>query len=412
MKSGQMSVKTFLVVFIFFLMAGAITKAVAENEITMPPVGDYVLRFTTTDTKEKEYYGMAAGEETIAIAPNAYTSARTAAQYFEGFNSVQIKIIVFENEIKLANRVDYWAAMEGVLPLKFHEIGYNEALGRETFFQKLSFTKGFVDGEYTDVSFKNPTRIMYIALYDDRVILEVEFQKEDEELTEADITQVNEFVKTISVTYEDIFDTEADTYVYSTPTLMIHLSPGKFTQTSAELLVPKNWIVEETALIEATTSLSQPVGMIILDIAPYEEPTPGIALEKLYISIEGLLDGKLKTATYKEKGAQVLARIIPSPQKLSSKDVSDQMEEFMFGAHCLSDYAGSANSKGVKSTTYEGLNDEGLPVKVLHLSAGGYYLACNYIYSASPERFDQNLDMVMGILEGLRVEFLGPPLKR
>lgn len=106
------------------------------------------------------------------------------------------------------------------------------------------------------------------------------------------------------------------------------------------------------------------------------------------------------------------AQIIQSPQEHSSKDVSDEMVDLMFGGHCLSAYKGSANSGGVMATIYEGRNDEGLPIKVLHLSAGGFYLACNYIYSASPERFEQNVDMVMDFLKDLGVIFLGPPLKR
>lgn len=410
MKYWPISLRALLVIFTFFLMPGAILQISAQTQITMPPVGDYVLRFTTTDTGKKEYYSISAGEETIAINPNPYTSATVSGQIMEEYKSIRIKIIVYDNQLALANRASFWAVMDGVLPLKFHETGYNDALGRETFFQYLSFTKGFVDGKYTDVSFKNPTGLMYVALYDDRVILEVEYQKDDVDLTDADIAQLNEFVQTISVTFEDIFDTIEETYVYSSPDLMVHLSPGKFTQVSTEMLIPKDWIVEETALVEATPE--QRTGKIILDIAPYEELIPGLAPESLQISLEGLPEQKLKTSTYKEKGAQVLGRIIQSPQKLSSKEVAEGMQEFMFGAHCLSDYKGSANSNGVMATTYEGLNSEGLSIKVLHLSSGGYYLACNYIYSASPERFDQNVDMVLDLLKGLGVEFLGPPLVR
>ncbi|MCH8082496.1 MAG: hypothetical protein IID52_08965, partial [Proteobacteria bacterium] len=210
--------------------------------------------------------------------------------------------------------------------------------------------------------------------------------------------------------FEDIFDTTTETYAYSSPDLMLHLSANKFTKAKVEMLVPKDWSVEETTLEEA--SAGRPLERIILDIAPYEEPFPGEAPEGLRISLEGLPDQKLNASAYQEAGARALAQIIQSPQEHSSKDVSDEMVDLMFGGHCLSAYKGSANSGGVMATIYEGRNDEGLPIKVLHLSAGGFYLACNYIYSASPERFDQNVDMVMDFLKDLGVIFLGPPLKR
>ena len=84
----------------------------------------------------------------------------------------------------------------------------------------------------------------------------------------------------------------------------------------------------------------------------------------------------------------------------------------MFGAHCLADYKGSPNSGGVTATIYEGRNNKSLPIKILHVSSGGYFLACNYVYSAAPARFDANVDMVMDFLKGLKVEFLGPLLVR
>ena len=235
-------------------------------------------------------------------------------------------------------------------------------------------------------------------------------EREDEGMTGEDIARFNALAKTISVAFEDIFDTTTETYAYSSPDLMLHLSANKFTKAKVEMLVPKDWIVEETTLEEAAAG--RPLGRIILDIAPYEEPTPGEAPEGLRISLEGLPDQKLNASAYQEAGAQALSHIINSPIKLSSIDVSDQMKEFIFGGHCLSDYQGSATSNGVMATIYKGRNDEGLPIKVLHLSAGGFYLACNYIYSASPERFEQNADMVLDLLKGLGVDFIGPPLKR
>ena len=410
MKTGQMSAKAFLVIFTFFLMPGVIPGAAAQQKVTMPPLEDYVLRFTTPDAKEKKYFSISTSYIPVAGERHPYTSASVLAGYIGDKYFYHISIAVFEDSITVADWLDFKASMGGVLAKKIHETGYNEGLGGDTHFQYFSPIQVFRDGKYVDIKYKNPTGLGYVKLYDGRVILEFDMERDDEGMTAEDIARFDEFAQTISVAFEDIFDTTTETYAYSSPDLMLHLSANKFTKAKVEMLVPKDWIVEETTLEEA--SAGRPLGRIILDIAPYEEPFPGEAPEGLRISLEGLPDQKLKPSAYQEVGARALAQIIQSPQKRSSIDVSDEMDDYIFGGHCLSDYAGSANSNGVMATIYEGRNDEGLPIKVLHLSAGGFYLACNYIYSASPERFDQNKDMVLDLLKGLGVDFIGPPLKR
>ena len=406
MKYWPISLRALLVIFTFFLMPGAM----AQTEVTMPPVGDYVLRFTTSDDTEKDYYSISSSSMTVADRTYSYVSANVSAGYIDNKVFYYIQISVFEEPFDLNDWVVFWNDVRSILARKFHETGYNEGLGRKTYFQYLSPTEVFKDGDFEDINHKKPTGMTYTAVFDSRVIIEFKTLHDFEAMSQEDIARFDEFAKTISVTFEDVFDTEEMTYAYGSPFLMLHLSPGNFTKASTELMVPKDWIVEETTLIEATPE--QREGKIVLDLAPYEEPFPGEASEKLRISLVGLPEQKLKTATYQKEGKRALAEIIQSPQLLSSKDISDDMDEYAFGGHCLSNYKGSANSGGVMATTYEGLDSEGLPIKVLHFSSGGFYLACNYVYSAAPERFDENVDFVMDMLHGLVAEFLGPPIKR
>ena len=41
-------------------------------------------------------------------------------------------------------------------------------------------------------------------------------------------------------------------------------------------------------------------------------------------------------------------------------------------------------------------------------TAGGSNLACNYVYSAAPDRFDASIGSVEDMLKSMTIEFLGP----
>ncbi len=384
--------------------------AFAQNKTELPPLEDFVLRFSSPDLSTGKYYSTSSREGTLTGGENGYKSASTVARInIDKFYNVTLT--VFEKPITLADRAAYWTAMEGILPYKIHKTGFNEALGRETYFLYLSPTQVFKNGKFVAANQKAPTGLKYVGLYDDRAILEVEYDLGSEPITEADVAAMDDFVETVSVTFEEFFDQTAETYLYTSPDLLIYLAPGEFLRAQVDLEVPRDWIVEETILTEAAAPAT-PAGEIQLDIGPFEETAPGTADETFRIRLFGLTAGDLTPGVFRQTEQGVLGDVVRAPALLSSEVISEQMEEFIFGGHCLSDYKGSANNGGVRATTYTGLNREGAPIKALHVSGGGYHLACHYIYSAPPDRFDQNIDMVMGLLGKIRVTSLGAPLKR
>ena len=175
-----------------------------------------------------------------------------------------------------------------------------------------------------------------------------------------------------------------------------------------QMSVLRDWIATE-AEIETADKFGT-LGRIIVDIAPYEQEASEKVPQKLTLIVEGMPEGKTAKKDFQEKGKEVIRGIMAEKELLTYEDTAAMFTEFGGFEHCMSRYDKKPrdSSKGIHTYTYLGKNTAGQNVKVRIYTAGGSNLACNYVYSAAPDRFDASIGSVEDMLKSMTIEFLGP----
>jgi len=389
------------------------------KKVSMPLVGNYVLRFET-EKPGPHKYATGSSKVTLNGREHLYVSALLTfitkeTRYYA------LTMYVFEEPVTLESWVNKRAVRKPgskSFQRKIHRSGYNDAMGRRTYFELVSPLWKISKGKYVNVNSDVPTGITYIAKYDQRVILEVKLDDhlEVKAMTGDELARFADFSQNISITKEEFFESKQKTYAYASPALKLYDARNRsgrsvrFTYASVKLVVPKSWIVSEKTLDAAKDGTP---GRIVLDFVPFGNIETTGTPEKLTIMIEGLPDKKLKSSTYSEAAERALYLATATAKKLGSRDITGTMtDRLKFGGHCLSAYKGSKNSGGVTLTVYEGRDAKARPIKILQISCGGYYIACNYLYSASPEVFDRNMKMIEKLLYNIDVYYIGPKFVR
>ena len=384
---------------------------------SLPAFEDYVVSLDAPGTEKFEYYDISSGQDYYNGAFIPSKSAR-AHLFFDDLSPIRLEIIVYEDEIDLEQWVQsredladeiFKIAPDDVSRKKIFDSDFNQVMGQTTHFRYLAPTTVYDGDDFVKQNFRKPVGKEYAAVFDGRAVVELKFMHDsDTEINPAQEAMIDRVASSIGVRYEELFDSFRETEYFSTPSGN-RLSIKNYMSGNIDMQVHVDWIANETNTINAEHSDSQ-LGQIVVEITPFDAGAAGGVTPQLTILIEGLPDGRLSPRTYKRKGDEVLGRYVQKPKRLDRNDVSAMFMEAHGYPHCVAEPHRKVQitSEGISATTYTGQDASGQDIKVRHYSGGGSYLACNYVFVASPQYFDQAIETVETMLGTLAVEILGP----
>ena len=293
--------------------------------------------------------------------------------------------------------------------LKIYETGFNNALGRKTFFFLSSNKTISVGGK--KIKATKPTTKTYITLFDNRVTVEMRIDVGPRQVPPLALSKslplFERIAKSIKVTHASAMAPGQLSRYFSSPNTRLSKRHRYYLNATVTATLPPGWSASVLDARHAIGTSGQ--GRVVVELTPSRKSPPG-RYQKLTIVLQGIpilkafsLAGFLDTAKAHLASALPNAKKIDTPGAVAKPGGSD---------FC---YSNRRVKRGVSTgkvyvATYAGKDGDGQDRKVRIFTAGGFTMACNVIYAADPKTFDASKARIGAILKSLKVSVETPIL--
>ena len=372
----------------------------------------YLLTLNSPSSNEPDYYSISSSADTIGGARIGKTGANVLLMLSEDPHII-MRVEVYESPITL----DAWVAKEkewaNRLDTREHESGFINMHDRQFYYTMVSPKMVFdKNNKLTDASFDGPTGREVSSVYSDQVVVTVGFIGHSEPLDKGRAQIVDRIASSISLEYIEPYESFETTYHYGSTSVWLNGHEESVAVGQIEAEIAEDWVASEDEIVIALDNPNL-LGHLVVGVRPaYGDFNAGSASPELLLRIEAFKDKKKSAAEFLEHGNVLVRRVVPDAREVSRSLMTDDFEIY-FGGHCYSEFAGKGNavSNGVHAITYVGTNSSGQSVTARLYSAGGYNVACNYLFVDDSAAFDRNVVAVERMLATVKAKITGPPLE-
>ncbi|MDJ0895765.1 MAG: hypothetical protein QNJ92_11545 [Alphaproteobacteria bacterium] len=290
-----------------------------------------------------------------------------------------------------------------------HEHGVDDAFGQPTFFYTNSDEECYVDGK--TVACAEPHRMMYKTVLHGRVQTEFYLHTTHPEDFERLKPVFQEIASTVKVIPESELDPAQTSTYYESPAVNVSQRRSYFLESHFTILLPPGWIAEEAEIRSATDENER--GRIVLVFYEDTPTDPSDHYEALFVVVEGLPFSALSRSDYLATAPGYISAFLEEHTEIAMPgSVALPAQQSSPDGFCLSKVR-TRHSRGtgdLQVKTFAGTDEDGRSLKLRIYTGGGMTQACNIIYVADPEIFDDAQDRVDAMVRSLNLIEIGPSL--
>ena len=375
-----------------FSAVEARAEKTAMVTVMMPAVKGYVLSvdLPKTGTAEKWRRSIYPGQGEVSIS------------FYSRSSSFNLTFRVYDKPASFERYVNYWHRLIKTNRLKIYDKGFNNALGRKTFFYLSSYRTMNRDGTYTKVT--KPTGKTYQTAFDKRLMLwfSVNVGPRRPLAPTESLLLFERIARSIKVTQASAMAPGQPSRYYSSPNIRLFQRRNYHLDAALTVKLPPGWAARVVAAEPASRSSER--GRVVVEVTPSRKSLAG-RYQKLTFVLQGLSLPKAFTrAGFLGTAKAHVASALPNPRRIETpKGI------VLPGGHGFWNTLRPGERRDTETGrfdvgTYAGKDRNGRDRKVRIYTVGRASMACNIIYAADPKTFDDQQESIGAIVKSLRIE--------
>jgi hypothetical protein len=287
---------------------------------------------------------------------------------------------------------------------KIYKSGFNNALGRKTFFYTSSKRTISKDGKDTEAT--EPTWRTYATIINKRILVEFRTYADPQRLPPSTLTKslplFERIARSVKATPASAMAPEQLSRYLSSPNTRLSMRGGYYLDATLTVTLPPGWAGRVVTAKPATEADGQ--GMVAVELTRRRK-SPAGRYEKLTLVLEGIPIPKAFTlAGFLDTAKAHLAAALPNPKKTGTPKAVVMPRGGSRFCYMHRRVRRGVSTREVRVGTYVGKDGKGQDRKVRVYTAGGFTMACNVIYAADPTTFEEAQERIGAILNSLRIE--------